>query len=221
VVNCTSDEENCDEVSSLDGAEIDDPQDVQLKSLGEEFVKQEASDELIDEFVKLDNDEKKVLANEEEVKQLGREAEEVFDDVNMSGKEGTVADEDLPDEAFGGGTFSGEAGLEFPKSDVKMVDISSVQFAHIRGGSLVKVMKLSRGEFDQSDDPMPAKVTLRLTWTIAWEEVNKADMASGKFGQVSDYGVEVRNKELPRGNFTWNIAFVRTNRSIIKKKMKN
>jgi hypothetical protein len=193
---------NCDEDSSLDGAEIDDPQeDVQPKNLEEEFVQQDAEDKLIDESEELDNDEKKILANEEEVKQLVSNAEEVF---------------------------SGEVGLEFPKSDVEMVDISSLQFAHIRGGSLVEVAELSRGEFckvgdlgvemdqvmelsrgelGQSDDLMPAKVTLRLTWTIAWEEVNKADMPSGKFEQVSDHGVEVRNKELPRANFTWNIAW--------------
>jgi hypothetical protein len=126
-------------------------------------------------------------------------AEEVFDDVNMSGKEWTVADEDPPDEAFG------EAGLEFTKTDVKMMDISSLQFAHIRGGSLVEVRELSREEFGQSDEPVPAKVKLRLTWTIAWEEVNKAGMPRGKFGQVGEAEAELDNEvevtELSREKF--------------------
>jgi hypothetical protein len=145
-------EENCDEESSLDEAEIDDPQgNVQLRDLDEEFVKQDAADELVDVSVKLDNDEKEILAREEESTQLGRDAEEVFNDVNMSGKEWTQADEDPPDEAFGGGIFIGEASLEFPKTDVKMVDISSLQFADICGGSLVEVTELSRGEFCQEE----------------------------------------------------------------------
>jgi hypothetical protein len=83
-VNCTSCEESCDEDSSLNEAEIDDPQgNVQLRDFDEEFVKQDAANELVGEYVKLDNDEKEILAREEEIKQLGRDAEKVFDAVNI------------------------------------------------------------------------------------------------------------------------------------------
>ena len=106
-------------------------------------LRQDAEDELIDESMKLDNDEKEILASEEVIKQLGRDAGEIFDAVNMSGKGWTEADEDPPDEVFGG-----EAGLEFLKTDVEMVDIPSLQFTHIRGGSLDEVTELLSGNPD-------------------------------------------------------------------------
>jgi hypothetical protein len=66
VGNChdvPSGEENCDEDSALNKAEIEDSQgNVHIRDLEEEFVKQDAADELIDGSVKVDNDDKDILA---------------------------------------------------------------------------------------------------------------------------------------------------------------
>ena len=79
--------------------------------------------------------------------------------------------------------------MGFPKTDVEMVDTPRhLQFGHIRGGRLDEAdlpsgkfcqvgefeieaedKELLSEEFGQSDDHVPAKFTLTLTWTIAWD----------------------------------------------------
>jgi hypothetical protein len=55
-----------------------------------------------------------------------------------------------------------------------MVDVPSLQFSHIRGGSLDEVTELSRGEFGQVGD--------------SGVEVENTELLSGNFGQVGDFG---------------------------------
>ena len=62
-----------------------------------------------------------------------------------------------------------------------MVDISQLQFDHIRGGSLAKVTEMARGEFGQVSDFGVGARNMELLrgnfiWTIAWEEGHKASL---------------------------------------------
>ena len=101
-------------------------------------------------------------ATKQEILELIRMADEVFETVGISCKGWTINGEDPPEEVSGGDQVIGVAGLLWaPKIDVVMVNIPPLHFGSVRRGRLEENTIQFSGDFGNLEKFVPGKLTLR------------------------------------------------------------
>ena len=103
-----------------------------------------------------------IKPTKQEILDLIKVADEVFETVDISCKGWTVNGEDPPEEVSGGDQVIGVAGLLWaPKIDVVMVNIPPLHFGSVRRGRLEENAVQFLGDFGDLEKFVPEKLTLR------------------------------------------------------------